>query len=306
MEDALAVCPIIPEGDLASLDASLVEWFKNSSVQHLTPRPQSPEPVGITVTKNVMRWRYLSSRIILHRPVLLWYAMRRMPFENLSQEKQHAVEVCREVTAELINDIASTWRAQQASGMSGWNATWLLYQAVMVPLLSLFSDPTDAVVVEHSRHQVEIALVILTELRGWSPTARRSFEVVSRIYEASKRLSPRDSQEISIPTEFQANAMGFSIANHPAFRPAAIDMSLNQEMLMDSMFDSLTWSTGWQNLDYPFDTPSAGWNYDAMNGWGGSLNFEGYFDPGFQNSTTHTSSQYSTMGQDDVENYAFQ
>jgi hypothetical protein len=252
-----------------------------------------------------MRWRYLSSRVIIHRPYLLWYAMRRMPFTNLPPEKKQAIELCRDVTAELITDIASTWRAQKPCGMSGWNATWLLYQAVMVPLLSLFSDPNEPSVVEKSRHQVEMTLVALSDLRSWSQTAKRSFEVVGRIYEASKRLSPDSAEMALAPTEFQVNAFGFTMVNNPAFRPAAIDANPgNQELLMDNMFDSLTWSTGWNNLDYPFATPSDGWDYNAMNGGGGSMNFDGYFDPSLQGTNVQPNAQYG-LDPNDAEGFEF-
>ena len=275
-----------------------------------------------------MRWRYLSSRIILHRPVLLWYAMRRVPFSSLSPEKQHAVSICREVTAEVISDIATTWRAQAPSLMSGWNATWLLYQAVMVPLLSLYSDAADDHVLDHSRRQVEIALMTLAELHSWSPTAKRSAEVVARIYDASKRWSASSASSthyhnphgafpshsrigspapahLSSPySHHQTHTPTFPHLtlpiSHPAFRPGiGIDTNLSptsalsQEMFMDSMFDSLTWSTGWNHLDYPFEntptgTGGGGWEYSSgwanggagMAGMAGGTGFEGYFDGG--------------------------
>jgi len=193
MEDALAVSPLLEEHERHSLEALYLEWYRHSSVQlhspHALPTNESP---GVTVLKNVMRWRYLSNRVILHRPVLLWYAMRKqMTWETLSPEKKGAIERCREVCDDLINDIAATWRGQKACQMSGWNATWLLYQAAMVPLLSLYSDPFDLPVVRLSRHQVEIAMQVMRDLQGWSTTARRSLEVITRLYEASGRHSVR-------------------------------------------------------------------------------------------------------------------
>ena len=62
---------------------------------------------------------------------------------------------------------------------------------------------------------------------------------------------------------------------------------------MDSMFDSLTWSTGWNHLDYPFEnTPTNGvWDYGGWTtiGSGGGMGqvgggFDGYFDGGGQQS----------------------
>lgn len=276
MEDLLASTPIIGEAELASLNGQFVEWYSTSSVNPTTPRRTSQaDPPGMVVTRNVMRWRYLSSHIILRRPVLLWYAMRRIPYASLPIEKKSAIESCREIASELINDIAANWRGHKPCQMSGWNATWLLYQTAMVPLLSLFSDSQDRAVVENSRRQVELTLFTLNDLRGWSATAFRSFEVVSRIYEASKRLydGQGDLQPLPMATDngVMPNAFAFP-------RPNFIDFDVdNEEIFMDNMFDSLNWSTGWDNLDYPFETPSTGFVQGALNGWGGSQGLDEYF-----------------------------
>lgn len=276
MEDILASTPIIGEAELASLNSQFVEWYSTASINPTTPRrTNQADPPGMVVTRNVMRWRYLSSHIILRRPVLLWYAMRRIPYDSLPIEKKSAIESCREIAAELINDLAANWRGHKPCQMSGWNATWLLYQTAMVPLLSLFSDPQDRTTVESSRRQVELTLFILNDLRGWSATAFRSFEVVSRIYEASKRLydGQGDLQPIPLDTD---NGL---IPNSFAFpRPSFIDLNVdNEEMFMDNMFDSLNWSTGWDNLDYPFETPSTGFVPGALNGFGVNQGFDEYF-----------------------------
>jgi hypothetical protein len=89
-----------------------------------------------------------------------------------------------------IQDISSTAQSHQ---MSGWNATWLIYQATMVPLLGLFlNDPTASdprASVQSCQSQVETAMMVLARMQLWSPTAKRTLEAVSRILEASKRGS---------------------------------------------------------------------------------------------------------------------
>ena len=288
MEDSLAMSPLMDETERQALDSAFVDWFEASSVQPGAPRGQTSEMPGVTVLKNVMRWRYLLSRVIIHRPVLLWYAMRKMSFDNLSDGKKAAIELCRDVTAETITDIATTWKAQGKCQMSGWNATSLLYQAVMVPLLSLFSDPLDVDVVQRSRSQVETVMMAFTELQQWSSTAQRSLEVVSRIYEASRRHSPESHDHSDYYSDMSTPAVSASL------RPNYIDLQsistngnpeyLNtptKEVYMDNMFDSLNWSTGWTNSDYPFATPRHGWDYQAMSGWGASTESDGYLNTVF-------------------------
>ena len=289
MEDALAVSPLIAEHERKILDESFVTWYNSSSVQNNTPRPnQAGEPQGVTMSKNVMRWRYLLWRIIIHRPVLLWYAMRRIPFATLPQEKKSAIILCRDLAAELISDIASTWKGQKALQMAGWNATWNLYQTLMVPLLSLYSDPSDPAVVEESRKHVELGLAALQDLRNWSNIAQRSYEVVSRIYEASKRhraQAPMQSVEFVAQAPYPGTG-GVPLDDRASFAGmmANIHQGLNaqsQEMLVDDMFDSLNWGTSVGDGYDQFGPPSAGMgpDYNMMGGWDWSANMPQYFDP---------------------------
>lgn len=289
MEDALAVSPLIAEHDRKILDESFVNWYNSSSVQNNTPRPnQAGEPQGVTMSKNVMRWRYLLWRIIIHRPVLLWYAMRRIPFATLPQEKKSAIVLCRELAAELISDIATTWKGQKALQMAGWNATWNLYQTLMVPLLSLYSDPSDPNVVEESRKQVELGLAALQDLRNWSNIAQRSYEVVSRIYEASKRHRPSQQpmQSVEFVPQVPYRAGPIPMDDHATFANmmANIHQGLNaqsQEMLVDDMFDSLNWGTSVSDGYDHFGPPSGGLgqDYNMMGGWDWTSNMPQYFDP---------------------------
>ncbi|KAJ9610516.1 hypothetical protein H2200_005293 [Cladophialophora chaetospira] len=301
MEDALAVSPLLEEHERHALDALYLEWYRHSSVQVGSPYPDGNESPGLTTLKNVMRWKYLSNRVILHRPVLLWYSMRKISWDKLPEEKKAAIELCREVCAELISDIASSWRGQKACQMSGWNATWLLYQAAMVPLLSLYSDPRDIDVVHACRQQVEVAMRTVKDLQSWCPTARRSLEVLTRLYDASKRhcAAIQEPQEVYMP-----NAMGTPISTgtpvplvHPqptsTLRPTYIDVSFantygdprdlntaNQEVFMDNMFDTLNWSTSW---DSPIGGPQMmnGWDYNSMQTWAGVPQADEYFSFGY-------------------------
>ncbi|ETI26026.1 hypothetical protein G647_02803 [Cladophialophora carrionii CBS 160.54] len=307
MEDALAVSPLLEEHERHALDALYLEWYRHSSIQAGSPHPHVSESPGITTLKNVMRWKYLSNRVILHRPVLLWYAMRKITWERLSEEKKAAIELCREVCAELIFDIAATWRGQKACQISGWNATWLIYQAAMVPLLSLYSDPHDPEIVGSCRQQVEIAIRTIKDLHSWCPTARRSHEVLIRLYEASKKHAAalQEPRDLYIP-----NAMGTPVSTgtpapllHPqptsVLRPTYIDVSFanaygnpqdlntaNQEMFMDNMFDTLNWSTSW---DSPIGGPQMmnGWDHNSMQTWAGNPQTEDtYFSFGYVDDAT--------------------
>lgn len=219
------------------------------------------------------------ARILLHRPILLWYAMCRMPFGSLTDDNKEAINLCRDLATDAINDITSTWSAPKRSQIAGWNATWFLYQASMIPLLSLFSDYRDLKVVEWAQTQVELVMHGFRAFHGWSPTSERSLEAVIRIYEASKRHS---QEKMSV-------SMTYSLANVDAAEqrdPATVQYGgppepsnacYPQEMNMETMFDSLKWSTGLNDLDFPFQTTDLDWDPDASNGWNGVSHFESFF-----------------------------
>ena len=265
----------------------MVDWYRNlpaplQASQH-TPQQHGYEPPGVIIATSVMRWRYHLTRLSIHRPVLLWYALRRMPFAGISAEKQVAIEKCRDSAAELIADITSSWAGTKPCQVSGWNATWLLYQASMVPLLSLFSDAIDQSVVERCQQQVETVMAALVEMRAWSLTAQRSLEVVSKIYEVSKRFTARS---LASQHEEVANASHFYDPVHPRRTMAHETTNFNgvptnSDVVMDSMWDSLNWSQGWENMWYPFDTTSPEWELGPPPGWTENLPGIGFpFEPG--------------------------
>ncbi|KAK2805215.1 hypothetical protein FQN51_000738 [Onygenales sp. PD_10] len=195
--DALAASPLVNYPEMTNLDNQLVEWYNN-----LPPLLKTHEPCPDTVstTRTIMRWRYQSQRILLHRPVLLSYAMRRIPYIALRAEERAAIEKCRMVANETIRDMSSATRLNQ---MSGWNAVWFIFQATLVPLLGLFiadNTATDSTAtIDSCRAQVEISMIALARMQYWSPTAKRTLEVVSRIFEAANRSRTDTSNAQSMP-----------------------------------------------------------------------------------------------------------
>lgn len=144
MEEALAVSPLISEQETTDLDGLFVGWYRESAVQEkLTDRWQA-EPPGVSAAQKVTRWRYKWARTLLRRPVLLWHTISNRSFGELSKHKKDSIMLCRVITRELIEDISTTWKGRIPNMMAAWGATWHLYQATMVPLLTLFSDVDDS------------------------------------------------------------------------------------------------------------------------------------------------------------------
>ena len=268
MEDALALSPILNEGDLRSLDATYVEWFQSSSVQNTLP--VAGEPYGIRVLRNLMRWRYLWHRVTIHRPHLLWYITQKEALHQLGAEKRAAVEACYAISAQLIEDIASTWESRRPCQFAGWNATWMIYQAAMTPLLCLFCEFSDATSIQNSQRLVELALKTLTDLQPWFSTAKRSFEVLNWLYSASTQ-GPSFEQPISKPLgpnqpgaspsiiRAQEEPVGDGMAS---VQVAELPLEFSAPLPND-FFGSLGWSTDWDTTMTDFDIPGISLDYDA-------------------------------------------
>ncbi|PLB51613.1 hypothetical protein P170DRAFT_471545 [Aspergillus steynii IBT 23096] len=254
IQEVLAVSPLTRHHEMFHFDNQLLEWYEN--LPYIL-KDHEPCSESIAVARTVMKWRYLNQRMLLYRPTLLSYAMRRVPYIALRSEERTSIERCREIAEATISDISST---AQSHGMSGWNAVWLLFQATMVPLLGLFlndnttSDPRASI--ESCQGQVEMAMLILARLQPWSPTAKRTLDAVARIFEASKRgpemtdmngqyATPRDSivsgvAPAILPSQNEFGR-GTMVANEVSFTdpfaPSFMDDSAGQQL-----WDFLSWS----------------------------------------------------------------
>ncbi|KAJ5761632.1 hypothetical protein N7533_003671 [Penicillium manginii] len=199
IQESLAAAPLVKHQEMAHADVQLLEWWDN-----LPPVLKDHEPCNesISTVRTVMRWRYYNQRMLIYRPTLLSYAMRRVPYIALRAEERTAIEKCREVAEISIQNIAATAQLNQ---LCGWNAVWWTFQASLVPLVGLFlNDPTandHRASIESCQAQVEIAMATLARMQSFGHTAKRSLDALSRIYEASKRNHDLSSAT-SAPSSF--------------------------------------------------------------------------------------------------------
>jgi len=203
-----------------------------------------------------MKWRYQNLRIILNRPFLLNLVYRGSQIIPNTDDLL-AVETCRALARQTIYDITSEFSHNQ---MSGWNAVWFLYQASMIPLVSIFSGTWNAAEVGDWCGQIETVLDGLTAMAEWSLSARRSREVVAKVYEASKGHVTRQKSPRTTNGHNTGNA---PVKDH---LPCSLDQRENshQERNLDkgeNMFDDesswdldgMLWGRLPSNLDAPFD-----------------------------------------------------
>ncbi|MCJ1479561.1 hypothetical protein MMC13_008247 [Lambiella insularis] len=223
VQDRLAMSPFVEFTDMAMLDTELYAWFLN-----LKKKFEGPDSTAFLTARAILNWRYYNLRIVLHRPVLLRVAMRGLLQESslktLSSDEISAIGKCRTAASKAIDDIGHHLQPNQ---LSGWNGAWFLYQACMVPLVSIFMDPTNKGAGDW-RQQIEAALELFDRMADWSLAARRTKEVVSRVYEASKGCNAPNALDSVDMLEVQGNW---------------------DELNGGSFWDNMMWDTFPDNLD---------------------------------------------------------
>ncbi|KAI9753778.1 MAG: hypothetical protein M4579_005012 [Chaenotheca gracillima] len=185
IQDRLAEQPLLPSDETARFDAELRQW--HASLPPILHASSAACPSLALTPRAVLRWRYHNLRLLLYRPVLLNTALRSTLAHptDLSPAESYALKTCRAIATDAIAEIQALWLPTQTSG---WHAVWLLFQAAMVPLITLFAEYNrgnfDEVI--NAQEQTEVVIELLGRMRRHSITAIKSRDVLSKIYEKSK------------------------------------------------------------------------------------------------------------------------
>jgi len=174
--------------------------------------------------------------------------------------------MCRSIAKQTIHDIAREWTPNQ---MLGWHGVWLLYQASMIPLVSIFWESWNEPQVREWQRQIQLVLEAFEGMTVWSLAARRSKEVVSKMYEASKRpVTTPGSPRLGLMA-YGTNAHGLNeVYDLHATRPASghtlgvtemgpRDGFAEPMLIADDQsvwdLDGMLWRSLPEGLDVPFD-----------------------------------------------------
>jgi hypothetical protein len=172
-------------------------------------------------------------------------------------EEASAISKCRNIARQTIADIAIDWQPNQ---ISDWNGVWFLFQAVMIPLLSIFVEGTNPEA-EQWRRQVEMALELFEKMTDWSLAARRT-RVVMRLYQASK-------VPVAVETQ-QASATGMEMGEgNGMFWDEGIWGTFWDDMMWETFPDSLDLElSGLVDFEAYGDGEVLGWDGGAGAGAG--------------------------------------
>ncbi|KAI9935131.1 hypothetical protein AWENTII_005311 [Aspergillus wentii] len=232
VQESLAALPTLTHKEIFDMDSQLHQWWSN-----LPPvlKDHEPCPESLYTARTVMRWRYYNQRMLLYRPKLLNFAMRRVPLMAIREEERNAISKCREIAELSIQDISMTSKLNQ---MIGWNGVWLLFQATMVPLIYLSTRSTNddsAAAFDACKRQVETALLTLGRMKPYGHTAERSLEVASGILKVSLQSTETTKNPGSSNLPF--------LSELDCYPPATPDWTVPSfdNLPLDSMWEYLSW-----------------------------------------------------------------
>ncbi|KUL87884.1 hypothetical protein ZTR_03232 [Talaromyces verruculosus] len=181
----LVQLPLITPAEIEKLDSELMSWHASLPVVF---RRVNECPPQLRVTRGVLRWRFLTLRLTLYRPYALIQSLQVYSQRDTDKTEMSLVTTCRAIAKEVIETIKLDWFPNQ---ICAWNSVWYLFQACLVILLSVISEPDSDARPEWDR-TIRETVDMLHEMTAWSPGAARSREVICFLYEAqgTKATSP--------------------------------------------------------------------------------------------------------------------
>ncbi|RMZ11828.1 hypothetical protein D0862_02830 [Hortaea werneckii] len=175
-------------------------------------------PSYIETPRAIMHWRYHNLRLLMYRPFLLAATLRRASDSTTRTQESIAISRSRATAAQAINDIDALCGDQL---VPGWAGVWLMFQAAITPLLSLFAysttsqtsvardkgpmeqqattaDDRNADAREWYR-QLQTAIAYFDRMRPWSVVAERSRDVLTQLCEVCTNGAPYQNLRGSHP-----------------------------------------------------------------------------------------------------------
>ncbi|KIW69173.1 hypothetical protein PV04_05066 [Phialophora macrospora] len=158
-------------------------------------------PAGVRDVRETFYHRFQIARIVMSRPHLLRLAEDAESCLWFTNEDWHVVSICRHAASELINRISAS---RLRTRISVWHTSWYLFQACMIPLLSISVNdrlPTEAKLEEASitgyREELERAVRAFKDMAPWTRSTDKYGEVVEALYSGTV-LTPRNQGTASI------------------------------------------------------------------------------------------------------------
>ncbi|KIX03023.1 uncharacterized protein Z518_06573 [Rhinocladiella mackenziei CBS 650.93] len=199
IQSRLAQLHRITSAEMFAFDQELQTWHSSLPSPLVAPHACSSR---LVMARDFMHNRYLNLRLILYRPLLLYSSSGRNWANinhHVNQQEASVHHTCNEIAQQAVDSISDNWTPNR---VHVWNASWYLFQATMVPLLSIAvgnsrRDDTQRDDVSQSKELLVKVLDLFPQMRPWMRSADRSQDIVRAIYEALSSTEPRRTPSVS-------------------------------------------------------------------------------------------------------------
>ncbi|KAL2843931.1 fungal-specific transcription factor domain-containing protein [Aspergillus pseudoustus] len=235
------------------LDNELQAWYASLGLA-LTETANAPPQMA--VAREFLRNRYYNLRLILSRCFLLYQAYdeprrRKGNYPRRDDGEDGGLvmsDLCRSIAAEAIDAIALHWVPNR---IQVWNAAWYLFQACMVPLLSIAmtANPTSATGIITSGDDLDSSDSSTTTLRtSWYTTLAKALETFTEMKpwlrgsDRTPNIVEALVQAVSVTGSHIPSANEAAPATISIHTPSVSDGGLHMFGLPDEFLTEMDWS----------------------------------------------------------------
>jgi hypothetical protein len=169
--------------EVVAFDNELLTWDQSRPVAF---RLGTSLPSNIRFSRDNMIYRLLIARLVVSRPLLLRLAEDPTAASTINMEDVHVLSICREAASTLIDEISAN---PSQNRIFVWHCSWYLFQACMVPLLSIAlasrSPPweiADEETINRWRKSLDIAIRKFRDMAPFTRASDRYGEVIEALY----------------------------------------------------------------------------------------------------------------------------
>jgi hypothetical protein len=185
MQERLAQFKRITLSEVLAYDQELQRWHDSLPADF---RISSNSLPSLRVSRQFMSDRYLNARMMMYRILMLYDAHDMIKTGSAEHWREEVTQTGLSLAEEAIETITLHW---SPSCFSVWSSTWYLFQACMVPLLSVsiatkasqLKPDISMSLLEPCRAILSKAQELFEELRPWMKSADRGPDVIAGLQE---------------------------------------------------------------------------------------------------------------------------
>lgn len=184
IQERMAKTPLIPPFEVKQFDDELLNWHDN---HHSLIQGHHNSHADISLAALLTEYRYLNTRMLLHRPFLLVQCIKA---GDVQSDMASSANTCCYIAKQTVDTIAKTWYPNQ---ILAWKASWFLFQACLVLLLRLLSTSISPIEADELEDYITRSQRLFTEMHPWRAASKQGQDLIQFIF--SSRDKGNDAWE---------------------------------------------------------------------------------------------------------------